>query len=453
MKKLYIIMALVMTGIMAEAQTSVWNGTRKLWTRGEGTESSPYLIESAENLAFFSYFVNIGFETQDLYFTLTTDIDLNGSEDQPWVPIGQGNTYFYEDGCERVPDPYYAPNNSFRGHFDGGGHKIYNIYTMNVSIAGLFGATDAFSVIENVHVESGYVQNALYGGGIVGKGNTTTVISNCSNGADISGDYVGGIIGYSGGNVNRCCNSGYIKGNIAGGGISGTLTSGISECYNTGRVVAYSNANGGIIGTSVREVTIVNCYNMGRVYGTAQHAGGIGGSLLKGLVKNCYNAGDLSGSQGTVGGIIGSSFNGTVDNIYYLNTCGGDGLGEALTDIEMRDEAFVTVLNKDTDVWGYDENYLNEGYPILESSILSTTETPEMRMSVYPNPVKDVLTLRFYDGNEPVSITLYDLAGRLVEIKCNRMESIDMSAMPAGVYMLRVTMKDATCYHEKILKD
>ena len=34
MKKLYIIMMLVMTGFMAEAQTSIWNGSRKLWTRG-----------------------------------------------------------------------------------------------------------------------------------------------------------------------------------------------------------------------------------------------------------------------------------------------------------------------------------------------------------------------------------------------------------------------------------
>ena len=328
-------MMLVMTGIMAEAQTSIWNGSRKLWTRGEGTESSPYLIESAENLAFFSYMVNLGFETQDMYFVLTTDIDLNGSEDQPWVPIGLGSNYFYEDGCERVPDSYSAPNISFKGHFDGGGHKIYNIYTMDTPLAGLFGSVDGFCEITNVNVESGFIQNALYGGGIVGKGNNYVVISNCSNGADVSGDYVGGIVGYGCGNVNRCSNSGYIKGNVAGGGISGTVTIRINECYNTGRVVAYNNGSGGIMGSSQREMTIENCYNMGRVYGTAQFAGGIGGFLVKGLVKNCYNAGDLSGGQGTIGGIIGSSFDGTVDNSYYLNTCGGEGLGEALTDIEI----------------------------------------------------------------------------------------------------------------------
>ena len=73
MKRLYILMMLLLTSVMVEAQTSVWDGSRKLWTRGEGTENNPYLIESAENLAFLAYMVNKGFETQGLYFRLTTD--------------------------------------------------------------------------------------------------------------------------------------------------------------------------------------------------------------------------------------------------------------------------------------------------------------------------------------------------------------------------------------------
>ena len=78
------------------------------------------------------------------------------------------------------------------------------------------------------------------------------------------------------------------------------------------------------------------------------------------------------------------------------------------------------------------------------------TETP---FELYPNPVKDLLTLRFDDGAEPESVELYDLAGRLVGTKPNGLESIDMEAMPSGVYMLRVTTKDGTSYHEKIVKE
>jgi hypothetical protein len=84
--------------------------------------------------------------------------------------------------------------------------------------------------------------------------------------------------------------------------------------------------------------------------------------------------------------------------------------------------------------------------------------TPELIMTkcpftLCPNPVKDLLTLRFDDGDEPESVELYDLAGRLVGTKPNGLESIDMRAMPSGVYMLRVTMKDETIYHEKVLKE
>ena len=84
--------------------------------------------------------------------------------------------------------------------------------------------------------------------------------------------------------------------------------------------------------------------------------------------------------------------------------------------------------------------------------------TPEMTNKdcpfiIYPNPVKDQLTLRFDDGSEPESVELYDLAGRLVGTKSNGLECIDMSAMPSGMYMLRVTMKDGSRYHEKILKE
>ncbi len=81
------------------------------------------------------------------------------------------------------------------------------------------------------------------------------------------------------------------------------------------------------------------------------------------------------------------------------------------------------------------------------------TTTVDCPFTIYPNPVNDLLTLRFDDGTLPESVELYDLAGRLVGTKPNGLESIDLSTMTSGVYMLRVTMKDGTRYHEKILKE
>ena len=90
---------------------------------------------------------------------------------------------------------------------------------------------------------------------------------------------------------------------------------------------------------------------------------------------------------------------------------------------------------------------------IIRDNYDSIPEMPECPFAFYPNPMKDQLTLRFDDGFEPESVELYDLAGRLVGIKSNGLESIDMSAMPSGMYLLRVTVKDGTNYHEKILKE
>ena len=91
----------------------------------------------------------------------------------------------------------------------------------------------------------------------------------------------------------------------------------------------------------------------------------------------------------------------------------------------------------------------------LRDTYDSTPETTNIEPSftLYPNPVKDHLSLRFDDGVEPESVELYDLAGRLVGTKPNDLESIDMSTMSSGVYMLRVTMNDGTRYHEKIIRE
>ena len=78
---------------------------------------------------------------------------------------------------------------------------------------------------------------------------------------------------------------------------------------------------------------------------------------------------------------------------------------------------------------------------------------PSSPFTIYPNPVKDQLTLRFDDGEKPESVEVYKLTGSLLATRNDAMEKIDMSTMSSGVYLLRVTMKDGTHYHEKIIKE
>lgn len=390
MKKTITILMLVLLSMTATAQLSVWDGGRAVWTHGSGTESDPYLIESARNLAFLSYAVNKGYDMDGVHFLLTTDIDLNGSEDQQWVPIGMGNRWFDDDGCDRgYPQGINFEYTYFRGHFDGGGHFISNIYVEmdNDNGGGLFGAIEGHEnyngdtlIVQNIFVLNGYIKG-YNAAGIAGKVSRCCKILNCGNGATIEGTNVGGIVGYEYGSVyyvytKKCFNKGRIIGRYAGG-IVGYGNAEIEECYNEGKVSG--TYSGGIFGHSTqRRVHISNCYNTGEIIaegngGSASAparwaAGGIAGFLFRDTnsITNCYNVGAISSLE-AAGCILGYATEGSTacENNYYINSCSAGGEGTPLSEEAMCSPEFVVSLNHETDVWCMDTNSLNNGYPIL----------------------------------------------------------------------------------------
>lgn len=442
MKKIYIIIALLMMGMIAEAQTSIWNGSRRLWTNGEGTESSPYLIESAEHLAFLSYIVNKGINTKGLYFEMTTDIDLNGSEDLPWFPIGMGNRWYSDDGCDRTIDPSYNAINVFEGHFDGGGHSIYNLYVEGLDYAGLFGYVsngyNEGTSIKNVTIENGYV-NGAYSGGIVGGCQGTVFITNCNNNAEINGTIVaGGIVGFGSKAIRNCYNTGHITSTSKAGGIAGMQAKAITECFNAGDITIEGELAGGIIGLfSSGIITIKNCYNTGDLSGQATNGmGGIAGYISGSYseVLNCYNVGSLTNEGGTMGGLYGNGNPNCVSsNVYYLNTCGGWGQGTGKTAEEMRDPDFVNTLNLNTDVWGFDENNTNDGYPILTGTLMATDDYATNMMSLYPNPALGSFTV---EGTG--LLTIYNVLGQ--KIMEQSVETQTHISLPEGIYLVKLTV-------------
>ena len=74
-------------------------------------------------------------------------------------------------------------------------------------------------------------------------------------------------------------------------------------------------------------------------------------------------------------------------------------------------------------------------WAMTSESILSTTEFNKNTISIYPNPVKDVLNIQ--SKEEVKSITLYDLSGKNIKATYNYQE-VDMSALPSGVYLLKI---------------
>lgn len=140
MKRLSLLTAAILIAVSSFAQLSIWNGSSDLWTKGAGTQASPYQIESAEQLAFIAEMVNAGITTyENTYFKLMTNIDLNNLT---WSSIGSSET------------------NCFKGNLDGNNKTIFNnstalfccitdasISRLNVELEGLISQKATHSII------------------------------------------------------------------------------------------------------------------------------------------------------------------------------------------------------------------------------------------------------------------------------------------------------------------
>lgn len=115
---------------------------------GAGSEISPYLIQTAEELALMAKYVNEYNPTyRSAYYKLTNNIDLNAYN---WIPAGNGSLY---------GDSVQGNSNFFYGHFDG---DNYSISGMNISkdekiyFYGLFGCI--CGTVENVILKDARIE-------------------------------------------------------------------------------------------------------------------------------------------------------------------------------------------------------------------------------------------------------------------------------------------------------
>ena len=299
-------------------------------TGQSNSESNPYIIDSAEKLAYLSYDPSWADEK---YFLQTANIDLNAHY---WVPIN--NVADTSSSNRRV---YY---------YDGGEHTISNIYIntteqtlTSTNYIGLFGyvrgSSSQRAYIKKVNITSGSVNGNQYVGAIVGSG-IYTDITDCSNqGVSITGSsYVGGIAGEnSSSTISNCYNEGEItsSGSYVGGiaGYGGS-NSNMNNCFNTGNIIStstsiYSNV-GGIMGNISQFNTLDGCYNKGNITSSGSGVGGIVGSGGGGKINNCYNEGAILSTSTSsnwcgVGGIVGDNSSTTIDNCYNEGSVTGSG--------------------------------------------------------------------------------------------------------------------------------
>ncbi len=182
------------------AATDTWNGTAVSNSlSGEGTKDSPYLVQSAADLAYIAKAAsNEGDEDfVGKFFKQTVDIDLGGHH---WTPIGD-------------------TKNAFKGSYNGDGHTVSglncdmiansitdkddpNYDADDKNYAGLFGRVSGdydnaeYSTIENLTVRGTVVRALLCAGGVAAAAKNLVRIVNChSEITQLDGSVCGGIVG------------------------------------------------------------------------------------------------------------------------------------------------------------------------------------------------------------------------------------------------------------------
>lgn len=370
---------------VAHAYTDARNWSRMAdtsWYDAENPQDS-YSLSTPAQLAGLAKLVNEGVANfADTTITLANDISLEDASSEfarSWQPIGK-------------------TGRSFRGIFDGAGHTISNLVTIDTDAnnAGLFGSL-LNATVRNVVLEGSSVQGNSYVAGVAAyaKG---SLIENCENHADIAGfyRYAGGIVGAADGKteVVNCRNFGVVSG--CGdedvecvGGIAGAVSSGgaLSGCANTGDVEGKNLGAGGVAGQLSSPASIENCYSKCglvstdnsscNVGGLAGFAGGSGGSDGASVISvgNCYSSSIVSG--GTAGAVLGKvNVKTSVVNIYYdAGLCSeavgkSSGSGSVLEATSFKDAggaaALAGALNgAEGSAWKADALSFNDGLPMF----------------------------------------------------------------------------------------
>ena len=212
-----------------------------LTLNGNGTEESPYLISSVEDLQDFAELINNS-ETNSMfntaYYKQTADIDLAGIQ---WTPIGTHAA-------------------QFKGNYNGNYCSITGLdVSTTTAYAGFFGYCGK-AVIENTAVYGNVSSTQNVVGGIVAEIGYGGRIENCAFYGDVNGtNYVGGIVGNveNGGTLVRCYHIGAVSGTANVGGIAGEARVGkntsstnisISYCYHAGGNITGTSKCSGIVG-------------------------------------------------------------------------------------------------------------------------------------------------------------------------------------------------------------
>lgn len=372
----------------------------------EGTESDPYIIETAEHINWINKANQQGETFKNIYFKFADDIESITLPDE-WTPIGKTTGFSGTiDGNNKL---LIVPKDSLSLIGKPKGCTIKNLNIYGEKIPG-YGLIEGYEVscsakVDNVTIKSG--SHILKSGIVGGYGNTSVNISNCTVeqgvvigdddtwgdlgtaeynytfvGTVNNQDMIGSFCGAWNGTISNCVSYATVYGRNYVGGIVGFKGQSmracvISDCAFYGDIIATGVGVGGIVGSGYYAasapatlcVTIENCYATGSITGASKVGGIFGGELGAsncwsngiGRIRNNFFCGTVTATDedGVAGGVIGymksiDMYN-DIQNNYFVDGCGAEN-GIGATNLVYNEETvnYSNYLN-----YGRDDDVMN----------------------------------------------------------------------------------------------
>ena len=237
-----------------------WGGVAaESFASGEGTQSSPYVIENAAQLKLFADKIAQNQHRTD-FFRLGADIyyndvsawetwDESTSPAYPWTPIGDA------DG-------------PFCGGFDGAGHTIYGLYAVGEKDVAMFGMAK-FITLVGLTIDKSYFCGNEFVAAFVGRAKVSSDLYHCVNRAKVicKGK---GVAAFIGGGKRKESTPGTREHHAETTGEHFTIL----NCKNYSDIVGVSYVGGmvGYINSGRCRAQIVGCENFGKIIASEKAA-------------------------------------------------------------------------------------------------------------------------------------------------------------------------------------
>ena len=378
---------------------------------GKGTEAEPFVLKTADHLAWFRDYVN------DDHFSACAKIADDVKE------IDMSTVCHKADTEKQVEELSWTPigksyDNRYQGTFDGNGKTIRNLYINATSSgAGFFGYAGKGS-IKNITFDNAKVKSTAECTGILAGYEEYCFIENIKTLANCSvegKDKVGGIAGRAIDNIINCENHAMVKGTSYVGGVVGRYDGeykSITLCANYGVVTGSAEGVGGMVG-QFGSGTIQNSANYGDVTGTI-YVGNLIGDANKCNLNNVLGTGNVTATSDTerAGLLVGriSKSSSAASGILAYNSSakltinGAEQTGEAVKAIGEGSLTYPEGVNEADVIKAFTAEQLKSGevaYLLAEGKALGEQVWgQQLGKDQYPVPGSDYKVIRAAQGDK-----------------------------------------------------